>query len=502
MESFEAFIINNWAAENLDIIASDLLTRTGSKVSTYQINLSADDSATILVFEFKQQLREIEAVFPGFNITPVRNFERVLRTTTIYLGNIPDGLSPTSVQEIVRVFGKTTSYVASSYLPFFTMSRDFESTCVARILPVLQFKSGKFNVYTDYKDIPIVHLGQISTKITEEDIVNYISEVCPVVKSYVQPKDDKVFSLNVLLNTIEDARKVIKELNFSKMQGEEILFTPYIPSDLLERMKAWQLKVENLPPGTECRQLYDFFERYGQVFSVNIKSDTEKPFAFVLFEQEEAAKAAIDDSKELQISYTRAIDFKNVFVSYLPYNISERRIREVFPKAVTVEINQNPKSNWSPAHVTLTFNTAEEGEEAVRIGNETFIRGVRLHCTPRIPKDMRQKITFGVKDNESCTLFIKNLPSDINFEELAGFCKEFGTVDRLTVKNGPIFSTAIVQFSSEDIAKTAYEEIPEFKIVGKRPQVEYYKPSAKLENKTNVAKELAKKQQQYAAKRK
>lgn len=474
MEQYQAYVVNGVVSDlSLDDIAKNVSIATQNKVSSFQFDTTPSSRSLAFVFENKITLKAMKEQFPEAKVYPVVEFDdHVSRNTVIYLTNFPEGVTTIGIQQIVKSFGETVSYGQLNYMHFFMMQRDYHATCIARILPYVEFQNGHFKVYLDYKQIPIIHVSQISKEFKEEDVIERIKSVKPVLKYYSKPKEDNFFTLNVLFDTIEDSNAVIKALNFMEYGDDEVLLTPYVPHDVFEKMKSWQLKIDNLSIDVKCKKIYEHFIQYGPIFSVNIFKKGSCT-AYILFMANESATKAKEN--EQNVTFVNATNYNMIYVSHLPHNVKQDEIKQLFPKAANIQINPNANRGFPP-QVILSFENEEDGKLALEKGNQTFVRGIRLLCNPRISKENLLKQNQGVQDKPDRTIVIKNLEWDITFEEVAKLCAEFGTVDRLSVKNGPTFSTAIAQYTEVEMAQKAIKEMVEYQMNDRWVSVEAYNP--------------------------
>ena len=481
MESFTGFVVSDVTLRKpkekiIDQIAKEL----NSQLAIFEFQITQNRRTFAITFDKPQKLEQIQQLFPTNDCKSIPKYEqRVTKYQPIYITNFPlEFKEKEKFTKLIEIFGDAQSIIFSKGFSIVQMKKDYYSTCLARFLPEIQFETGKFDVYLNSDDIPLVHISPIPIKFTQEEVIELIEQLYPVVMSEVQPNvTPESYSMNVLLESNDNAYDLIDQLNFMKIEETEVLFTHFKKREDIEEMKKWELRVTGLKPSVTCHDLNMFFSQFGRVFSV--KLNYRPFFAIITFESQEDAQSAVDKfaikDGDLNVSYMRDKSYQTIFVQHFPFYYKDQDIKKIFPTATSIRIQPN-KIRGMPPTVILNFASEQIGEEALKKGNQTFVRDLRLFCVPYISKDRQYLETVGIKAKPDSTIFVRNLKYTCTFENVVKLCSAFGQMERVTllVKKGRQDSAAIVQFTNPKAAETAIERIEEFEIDGFVPHAEKY----------------------------
>ena len=502
MENFYGFVVRNVTLKKeKNKVIEEVAKELNSQLTIFDFNISEDNRTYAIAFEKPQKTQYIESLFPQTYIIPIPDYEkRVSRNDTIYITNIPTEFEDlTSMQKLIQTFGDVVgSIVHAKAFCFLKMKTDFQATCLARFLPEILFQTGKFDIYLNSNDMPIIHISPISSDFTEEEFLELIKGEAPVVKSYYQPGPNADFySLNVLMRNNDEAYATIDALNYSKIGDTDIILTHFKKREDIEEMKKWELRVSGLKPNITLLELNQFFSKYGRVFSISLMK--QPFFARVTFENEEDARSVYNEfattESQMNVSYSSQKSYLTIFVQNFPFYYKHDQIKEIFPNAVGIQINPNKFDRKLPPSVVLSFASEKEGEEALQKGNATYVRDLRLFCLPFIQKDRQPFEKVGIKANPESTIYISNLKYIVTYEDIVELCSQFGKLERVTLlkKKGRRDAAAVVQFTDKKAAEKAIEDISEFEMDGLRPEASFYvDPEVKKHEEILRARELAK----------
>lgn len=506
MDSYYGFVINEvHLKKDADKIVEEVAQTLHSKLTIFDFQISEDTRSLALAFEKPQKTRDIECLFPEAIVSAVYEFEnRISRNDILFITSIPDEFETRiEFEKVVNQFSQSglPKITAAKGIYFLQMTRDFDATCLGRLLPEICFNTGRFRVDLKSSDVPLIHIKSIPSVVSPEDMVSFIEEERHVKKYYVQPKDDVSYSMNVLFENNEDTYAVIESLNYSSISSEtqnELLMTHFKMKEEIDKMKEWELTVKGIKPDTKCYDISQFFQKYGHVFSVFI---SKKPvYARVVFEEKKDAQAARDDfakpDSDLEVTFPTDKSYRTVFVQNIPYKYKEEDVRKLFPDAVTITIKPSKYAKGLPPTVILTFKTEEDGELAVRLGNKQYVRKLRLFCVPYIGKDRSALEKVGIKANPPCTLFVGNIKSNATYEEIVQLLGNFGKMERVTVQKEKRRrdAAAIVQYANKKSAEAALKGLDEFIMDGMRPEPKMYvDPQVRAAEAAKKARENARK---------
>ena len=198
--------------------------------------------------------------------------------------------------------------------------------------------------------------------------------------------------------------------------------------------------------------MYQFFEKYGKIFSCRVKYSLNgkcKGYGYVQFDSKEAADKAIAEANNkpfrtgnliiepFKTSGSREasyMNYNNLFVKNVPKRYTNNDIIELFRpygeiiSAVVIKEYIDAPENKGFGFVC--FKKAEDAKIAEEKINGVSREGQILHVCRALSKEAhkQQLREDRLKTFRDCNLYVKELPEDINDERLKIAFSEFGNV--------------------------------------------------------------------------
>ncbi|CCF56548.1 hypothetical protein KAFR_0B02500 [Kazachstania africana CBS 2517] len=301
----------------------------------------------------------------------------------------------------------------------------------------------------------------------------------------------------------EAGKVAIERLNYTPIKGRlcRIMWSQRDPA--LRKKGNGNIFIKNLNADIDNKALYDTFSVFGNILSSKIATDengNSKGFGFVHFEEEAAAKEAIDalngmllngqeiyvaphlsrKERDSQLEKTRA-NFTNVYVKNVPLDTTEEEFKELFEKpgktsSIVLEKGEDGKLK---GFGFVNYENHEDALKAVEELNNTEFKGQELYVGRAQKKYERMQ---ALKQQYEATrlekmakyqgvnLFIKNLDDSIDDEKLKEEFAPFGTITSTKVmrtENGKSKGFGFVCFSSPEEATKAITEKNQQIVAGK-----------------------------------
>ncbi|KAJ3692664.1 hypothetical protein LUZ60_011759 [Juncus effusus] len=281
------------------------------------------------------------------------------------------------------------------------------------------------------------------------------------------PEDDK----GKKLPEDEEERRKWEELTALPPHGAEV-FVGGMPRDVTEE------------------DLRGLFDPFGDIFEVRLVKDKEtrenKGFAFIIFTTKDAAQTAIEQVHEkdfkgrtLRCSVSQVKH--RLFVGNVPKGLSEEELRKIFeetgPGVQNVEYfkdQQDPTRNRGFLFVEY-YNHACAEFSRQKLTNSSFtVEGSHLTISWADPKSSLDSAASQVK-----TLYIKNLPENVDKDKLKDLFEKNGEVTKVVLppgKPGQKRDFGFVHFAERSSALKAVKESERYEIDGQVLEVSMAKP--------------------------
>lgn len=248
-------------------------------------------------------------------------------------------------------------------------------------------------------------------------------------------------------------------LNFTPLNGKpiRIMFSHRDPS--IRKSGFANVFIKNLDTSIDNKALHEIFAAFGTVLSCKIAIDSNgqsKGYGFVQFENEEAAKSAINrlngmlvNDKEVYVGFfvrrqervqmNGSPKFTNVFVKNLSEEITDEDLKKIFGSygAITSAVVMKDQNGKSRCFGFVNFQSPDSAATAAEKLNGTTFNDKVLYVGRAQRKAEREAELKAKFEQErigrfeklkGANLYLKNLDDSINDEKLKELFSEFGSI--------------------------------------------------------------------------
>ncbi|CCH61913.1 hypothetical protein TBLA_0F03780 [Henningerozyma blattae CBS 6284] len=307
----------------------------------------------------------------------------------------------------------------------------------------------------------------------------------------------------VNFNDHEAGKTAIEKLNYTAIKGRpcRIMWSQRDPS--MRKKGSGNIFIKNLHPDIDNKTLYETFSVFGNILSCKIANDEtgkSKGFGFVHFENEEAAREAIDaingmllngqevyvaphvskKDRQSKLDEARA-NFTNVYVKNLDLEATEEDFENLFKPygTITSVALEKDAEGKSRGFGFVDFENHEDAVKAVEALNDTEYKGQTLYVgraqkkyerLQELKKQYQASKLEKLAKYQGINLFIKNLDDSIDDEKLKEEFAPFGTITSARVmrtENGKSKGFGFVCFSTPEEATRAITEKNQQIVAGK-----------------------------------
>lgn len=348
-----------------------------------------------------------------------------------------------------------------------------------------------------------------------------------------KPKFDfssKTSSATIIFKDYKSADKARLDLNMRKIKGKTVRITWHEKDSSLRYGNLSNLYVKNIPVQVSPRQFFEFFLQFGDIISAKLAENEEGEhlgYGYIHFSNQESVDKCVIATDDKEIWFNQKIKVEpfqkknerstslnpnnSLFVKNFPSSYDEAKIKELFNglNIMWMKVNIDERGRKT---AFITFQN-DEAASIAKLQNGKVIEDQELFVDNLMSKFERKKY-LSTKISEKniqlanqfkdCNLHVKNLPNEMNEEDLRRVFSKYGDVKSVKIKT-QINSTKIkdkfvdtivscgygyVCFTNQGDAKSAFDKLngaslEEFK--SKRPlELSYFTPVN--ERKSNMAK--------------
>ena len=250
-----------------------------------------------------------------------------------------------------------------------------------------------------------LYISNLPNDFTEEELFEIFSKFGKISMLSINknPNNDYPIYAQINYENIQDANNAIDIMNNYYIKGKNINITYYLSQDninnnnTLEEDIVPMLKIDNLPNSLNNEDiLKNIFEVYGKIQKYGILNENNNNIGIIIYSKKEEAENAKEGMKSKL----------NITLIPIDKNIIEK-----------IENSKNDNSNQENSNNNIYYHNN-------RYNN-------KMSSSTSITTSTSQSFIY-VK-NECNTLMIKNLPKDINENDLKVYFSQFGVIKKIKI---------------------------------------------------------------------
>ncbi|KAI4374854.1 hypothetical protein MLD38_012799 [Melastoma candidum] len=341
-----------------------------------------------------------------------------------------------------------------------------------------------------------LYVGDLDVNVTDSQLYDLFNQVGQVVSVRVCRDLTSRRSLGygyVNYSTPFDAGKALEVLNFTPLNDKPIRVMYSQRDPTARKSGAGNIFIKNLDKGIDQKALHDTFSAFGNILSCKVATDSSgqsKGYGFVQYDNEEAAKKAIEKLNGMLLNDKQVYvgpflhkqeretakdnsKFNNVFVKNLSDSTSEEDLQKIFGQfgPITSVVVMKDAEGKSKCFGFVNFENPDDAARSVEALNGKKFEEKEWYVGKAQKKsdresELKHRFEQTVKEvadkNQGTNLYIKNLDDSIDDDKLKEFFAPFGTITSCKVMrdpNGVSRGSGFVAFSTAEEANRALNDM-------------------------------------------
>ena len=318
------------------------------------------------------------------------------------------------------------------------------------------------------KDKKTIILFDLSSDTNKEDIESFLSQYQNQIES-IQLTEKKPYKATVTFKENKSADECRINMNQKKLKKKSIRIV-WEEKDFLQKNKDSKnnLYIKNLPKNKSSREIYEYFVKFGDIFSIKINEDEQgnhNGTAFLTYYSPEDAKKAIDETNgkkiwdsDVEVQYQKNTDKSHntsdnnlkINIVNLPENYTDQdltKLCEEFGKIHICNYNKKGKS------AIVKFTSEQEAKNAMEKLNNKVIDNKKIYVK-EVKENHYINFNYNYNNNynnkhnffqqnyfyfnnpmiryeesfENNKLYVKNIPHTATEEDLQKLFGKFGKI--------------------------------------------------------------------------
>ena len=291
----------------------------------------------------------------------------------------------------------------------------------------------------------------LSSKVTEQDILQFLSSfsesILQIKEDKKNPEKQKPLSFKVIFKDSISANKCRIEMNLQRFKNKSIrIMWNEHDSSILHNTKN-NLFFKGIPKNISPRTVYEYFFQFGDISSCKMTEDetgSHYGYGYVTYYSPEAAKAALDNTKEkkieifennyIEISFFQKkneriiksndvfnINKQKLYISNLPDNFTTSDLTTLCKEYGEVQSCNIFINNFNKNFGLVQFSSEKEAHDVLKKLNGKEIQGLKLNV--KLYQTNNQNTI-----KSGCNLYIRNIPLNAKEQDLIKIFSKFGKV--------------------------------------------------------------------------
>ena len=337
----------------------------------------------------------------------------------------------------------------------------------------------------------VLVVSDLPENATKEDVEIFFENFKQYIV-YVEIRGSKVLdfsnksiSATIIFNDNNVANKARLDLNLKKLKGKSIRITWHEKDNSIRYSNQFNLYIKNVPSQVTPREYFEYFIKFGDVISAKLAENDDGEhlgYGYVHYTNDESVKNCIEatDDKEIwsgskikveqfqkknerDLAPTFDNDHKNVsttintkkntntsvYVQNFPDSFKEKDFKEnVFKGLNIISISISDDSTRNNRSAIVVFETEEDAAKAkdknnIEVEDSKTKEKLNMSVDTYFTKLERKRYIYN-KINEhnqelssqyrGCNLYVKNLPLEMNNEELKSVFSQYGELKSSKIK--------------------------------------------------------------------
>jgi len=322
---------------------------------------------------------------------------------------------------------------------------------------------------TNIKDKTNLILCDLSNDTVKSDIESFLSQYKDKITS-IQLNDKKPYKATVIFKDYTSANDCRINMNQKKLKNKPIRIM-WDEKDFLQKNKDNKnnLYIKGIPKNKTARELFEYFFKFGDIFSFKINEDNKgnsNGTAFVTYYNQEDARKAIDETNgkkiwdsDMDVQYQKNNDkYHNnnsdnnlkVNISNLPDKFTDEDITKLCEEFGKIQIVNNNKTQKGKFAV-VKFSKEQEAKNAIEKLNNKEIENKKIYAKEFKDNYYHNNNKHNYRQNyyyfnnnepmmrfenalENKNLYIRNIPFIVTQEDLKKTFGKFGNITSIKLE--------------------------------------------------------------------
>ena len=266
----------------------------------------------------------------------------------------------------------------------------------------------------------------------------------------------------IIFKDHDKADEARNTLNMKRLKGKALNIMWHEKDNSIRYNNTANIFVKGIPPEIKPREVFELFNKYGEIISVKICEDEDGNllgYGYINYYSLDSAENAIKELNKkniwgsvLEIEHFQKknerlqsnLGNNSIYIKNIPDKINESEIKDLFKKFGEITWSKVLSDNSGRKFAIIVFSSTESASKAKEEMNDKKIDNneIGLYVDLLQKKSERKRFLISKigdinnklnQEFKNCNLYIKNLPYDLTDEKLKEIFEKYGEVKSVKI---------------------------------------------------------------------
>ena len=266
----------------------------------------------------------------------------------------------------------------------------------------------------------------------------------------------------IIFKDHDKADEARNTLNMKRLKGKALNIMWHEKDNSIRYNNTANIFVKGIPPEIKPREVFELFNKYGEIISVKICEDEDGNllgYGYINYYSLDSAENAIKELNKkkiwgsvLEIGHFQKknerlqsnLGNNSIYIKNIPDKINESEIKDLFKKFGEITWSKVLSDNSGRKFAIIVFSSTESASKAKEEMNDKKIDNneIGLYVDLLQKKSERKRFLISKigdinnklnQEFKNCNLYIKNLPYDLTDEKLREIFSKYGEIKSVKI---------------------------------------------------------------------
>ena len=266
----------------------------------------------------------------------------------------------------------------------------------------------------------------------------------------------------IIFKDHDKADEARNTLNMKRLKGKALNIMWHEKDNSIRYNNTANIFVKGIPPEIKPREVFELFNKYGEIISVKICEDEDGNllgYGYINYYSLDSAENAIKELNKkkiwgsvLEIGHFQKknerlqsnLGNNSIYIKNIPDKINESEIKDLFKKFGEITWSKVLSDNSGRKFAIIVFSSTESASKAKEEINDKKIDNneIGLYVDLLQKKSERKRFLISKigdinnklnQEFKNCNLYIKNLPYDLTDEKLREIFSKYGEIKSVKI---------------------------------------------------------------------